>query len=136
MNSEFNATVGLIVYTTEPLSLITDIFATKPTKTVSNVDNPCDDQGEKQYNAWVLKAHHKQVHSIERCIYDFLGQIPDYSDKINKVKQYGNCVFRISIFSVYGQIGFSFSPQELLVLSQLNIPLEISILSFGNCKDE
>lgn len=136
MESQFDLTVGLIIKTSEPLEFITEIMGVFPTKSLRKGEGYFSFSEEVDNNIWIMRECYKERADIGSCLQDYFEHIPDYFHRINQVKRYGVCTFRISIVSIYGQIGFSLSKKDLLLLNQLNIPCEVSIFSYGNCIDE
>ena len=122
----FNVHLGIIVDTRKPLDVISNIIGVQQTNQFRT------DTG----NRWVYTKIFKGQENINNCLQEFYASIPNLAGKINDLRQYGSCVFRISIVSLLGQLGFTLSEFDLQFLSQFNIPLEISILSFGKCIDD
>lgn len=132
--SVFDITIALLVQTTAPLDVISEIMETIPTKQAPTFNSDGKVIGEK-CNTWVFHTQYKNQTDLDMCLCNFLSRIPDISQKILLAKQYGKCALRLSIVSIYGQFGFELKPSDLQILTPLDIPLEISVFSYGNVPD-
>ena len=121
-----NIHLGIMVDTPESPEVISSIMEVPPTKLFKT------DTG----NRWVHIKLYKNQKDIDNCIQEYFASIPDVVEKIKRVQQYGSCVLRVSVVSLLGQFGFCMSKSDLQLLSQLDIPMEISIFSFGCCIDD
>lgn len=124
--SELDFSIGIIVDTAGSTEMISSILGLSPSKIFQT------EHGSK----WVLRRTYKNKTDINHCIEEYFIGITHYAEKIHKVKQHGSCVFRISVVSRLGQFGFSLSESDLHILNQLDIPVEISVFSFGCCIDD
>lgn len=132
----FDLAVGIIIKSQEPLDVISGIMGTHPSKYVKSEKSKRNISSETSENIWIFREWYKRIKTIDSCIQTFINQIPDFYNKVSLAKRYGQCTLRISIVSMLGQTGFSFSEQDMLMLAQLNIPIEFSFLSFGQCIDD
>lgn len=82
---------------------------------------------------WTLSKRFENCTDIDTTLSKFLACVPDYYRFVQRLKQYGACVIRLSVVSAFGQFGFGFSPNDIGILNQLSIPLEITVFSFGDC---
>ena len=71
----------------------------------------------------------------QMTIDDFFKKYPSILEKKNLLSQMGKMRIRLSIISLYGQFLYHLTPQETEVLSVLNIPVEISVFSYGRCEE-
>lgn len=136
MQEQFDVAIGLIITTTIKLELITQIMGIAPTKSVQKCDEKSVLSDKLNSNMWIFRERFKYQSDIDTCMYKFFKSIPNLKDKIYEANRYGSCVLRISLVSEYGQIGFSLSANNIQFLSELDIPVEVSIFSYGQCIDE
>ena len=118
--------LGIIVDTPESTEFITSIMGVPQTQLFRTETG----------NKWVYKKIFKNQKDIDKCIQEYFASIPGIIEKIKRVQRYGSCVFRVSVVSLLGQFGFSMSKTDLQLLSQLDIPMEISVFSLGYCIDD
>ncbi len=118
--------LGIIIDTPESAEVISSIMGVPQTKLFRT----------EVGNKWVYNKLYKNQKDIDQCIQEYFASIPDVVEKIKRVQQYGSCVLRVSVVSLLGQFGFCMSKSDLQLLSQLDIPMEISIFSFGCCIDD
>ena len=118
--------LGIIIDTPESAEVISSIMGVPPTNTFRTETG----------NRWVYTKRYKKQKDIDQCIQEYFSSIPDLAEKIKSAQQYGSCVFRLSVVSVLGQFGVSFSQSDLQLLSQLDIPMDISVFSYGCCIDD
>ena len=136
MKTDFDVTIGLIIRTTEPVELISEIMGILPSKSFDKGDKQIDNLQCYCHNTWIHRMRYEQETDIEMCIQRYIDQIPAFASKIINVKKYGTCTFRISIVSLYAQMYFHLSSIVLQMLNNLDIPCEVSVFSYGNCIDE
>ena len=136
IETQFNVTVGLIIRTAMQLDLITKIMEISPSKIIQNF-NEYPISSETEYSGiWVFRKQFKQQKDVDSCIEAFFECIPNIKEKVRQVNYFGNSTLRISLVSEYGQIGFSLSPNNQHLLSEMDMPFEVSIFSYGMCIDE
>lgn len=133
MDTEFDLAICLIIKTDEKIESISKIMEIVPSGSIIKGQSRFDFLPKVNENIWVLRKRYKQQSDIGTSMRDFLGGIPEFEKKIQEVNKHGICTLRISIVSLWGQIAFSLSPDELHLLSKLGIPFEVSIFSYGNC---
>lgn len=136
MIADFDVTMALIIHTTESLSRITEIMGIAPTTSIKGCDANTDDLSMSGESIWIYHTKYKRKTDLDQCMQQFVAQFSDFSSRVTEAKKNGICAIRISIVSLYAQFGFSLSNQELQLLSELNIPLEMTVFSFGNCIDD
>ena len=134
--SQFNLTIALLVYTTKTVADISTVMEIDPTEARTASIGYSGFNNESSCNLWILHKRYHKVTDIDTFIQRFFDQVPNFTDKIQLINQYCKCVLRLSIVSIYGQLGFSLSQEDIMLLRQVDIPVEISFLSYGNCKDE
>lgn len=135
MESTFDATVCLIFKTAYPIESISAIMEIEPTGTIRQGESRFAFIPKADKNVWTLRKRYIQQSDIGACLQDYFESIPGFKEKICEVNQYGICTLRLSIISLWGQIAFSLSSNDLQFLSQLGIPFEVSIFSYGQCVD-
>lgn len=133
--AEFDIGLSLIIRTKESFECISNIMGFEPTKKIS-LQSKTIEAKDVDENIWVYKERYEKCIDIGLVIQEFANGIKDFANKVFLIKKLGTCVFRISIVSIYGQFGFSLSEKDLLLLSDLQIPLEMTFFSYGNCIDE
>lgn len=126
--AEFNLTIALIIRTEAPIELITNIIGYSPSKCV------CDHSTSE--NLWIRYERYKNIVDIEDYLSCFFVSMPNIDRQILAAKAYGSITLRLSLVSEYGQFGFVLSPTDLALLQRIDVPLEVSIFSLGNCMDE
>ena len=129
---EFQTSIVIIIKSSEPIDVISEKMGISPTK-VSQNQNAADSNAN---NLWAYKKRFIDGTNFSVCLQSFLEEIPFLSQKIAMIKQYGSCTLRVSIVSLFAQIGFSISNSDLQTLSSLDIPFEITLFSYGNCIDD
>lgn len=135
MDSEFDLAICLIIKTDEKIESISKIMEIAPSGSIAKGESRFDFLPKANENIWALRKRYKQQSDIGASIREFLRGIPGFEKKIREANQHGKCTLRISIVSLWGQIAFSLPPDELHLLSELGIPFEVSIFSYGNCID-
>ena len=126
----FDVTTGISIRSLAPCDTISKIMGVEPNKYIK--------KGESQFqekaceNIWIYRVKHKNSFNLDICVDEFMESIPDLRKKVNEIKPYGECSLRISIVSLMAQIPFSISSYNLQRLSILDIPLDISVFSWGN----
>lgn len=132
----FDLTVSLTFESVNALGHISTILGVSPTSYI-NKEKPKFSFVKSDKYVWVYSKKYRDYDgSVAVHIDDFLADIPDYSSKIRIACQYANCALRISVVTNWAQSGFSLGTKELEIIHRLDIPLEISVFSWGNCVDE
>lgn len=90
---------------------------------------------QAQRRSWTLKEQLVNNGVKQMTIDDFFKKYPSILEKKNLLSQMGKMRIRLSIISLYGQFLYHLTPQETEVLSVLNIPVEISVFSYGRCEE-
>ena len=90
---------------------------------------------QAQRRSWTLKEQLVNNGVKQMTIDDFFKKYPSILEKKNLLSQMGKMRIRLSIISLYGQFLYHLTPQETEVLSVLNIPVEISVFSYGKCEE-
>lgn len=134
--SEFDVAVNLIIRTEKSIDFITNIMGINPSDQPQNSRLGKNIAPNVRSSLWSLSTRYKRQTDIGECIHAYIEQIPECLAKLSEVKKYGTCTLRISIVSLLGQMGFSLSHDDLLLLTQLDIPFEVSIFSYGYCIDD
>ncbi len=133
MNSlNFQTSIAIIIRSSEPIDVISEKMGISPTK-VSQNQNAVDSDAN---NLWAYKKRFKDGTNFSVCLQNFIEEIPFLSQKIAMLKQYSSCTLRVSIVSLFAQLGFTISNSDLQTLSSLDIPFEITLFSYGNCIDD
>lgn len=135
-NSTYDLTISLLFKSVKDIEHISSIMEVQPTSYINKEHSKyrfieCDT------NVWVYaKKYQDHDGSIAVHIGDFFSYIPDYLSKIASARKHADCTLRISIVTDWAQSGFSLGTNELEIIRSLDIPLEVSIFSWGNCMDE
>lgn len=133
--AEFDISLSLIIRTKESFECISNIMGFEPTKKIG-LQPKTIESIDVDENIWVYKERYENCIDIGLVIQKFTNGIKDFANKVFFIKEYGTCVIRLSIVSIYGQFGFSLSEKDLFLLSNLQIPLEMTFFSYGSCIDE
>lgn len=136
MKNDFNVMIGLIVHTDDSIERVSEIMGTTPSNDLREGNGMAYEALVSGKKTWIYRMRFNRQTDTEPCIRQFVSQFPEFSTRVSEVKKIGDCTIRMSIVSLYAQVGFSLSAQELQTLSTLNIPFEITLLSFGNCFDD
>ena len=136
MKNTFNLSVALIIKTSEPLELISQIMGVMPTGCLEKGESIHSFQPKADKNTWWLKESYGRKTDLGASLQNYFESIPRFIEKIDQIKQIATCALRISVVSIYGQIYFSLSPRDTELLSQIGIPFEVSIFSYGDCIEE
>ena len=134
--SKFNITIALLIHSVKPIAEISTVMEMDPTEIRTYGTGSGDFEKESLCNLWIFHKRYQQVTDIDELIQEFLVQVPNLSEKIQLLKRHSRCVLRLSIVSLYGQIGFSLSQEDLNLLHHMDIPTEISFFSYGKCIDK
>lgn len=135
-NATYDLTISLLFKSANEIEHISSIMEVSPTSYI-NKEHSKHRFIECNTNVWVYAKKYKDYDgSIAIHIEDFFSYIPDYLSKIASARKYAECTLRISIVTDWAQSGFSLEPKELDTIRSLNIPLEVSIFSWGNCMNE
>ena len=134
--STFNVTVGIIINSAEGLEKVSAIMGIPQSQRYDSSRAFDKEVCYIKENSWIYRVQYGEQTDIENCVRCFLELVPDFSSKLAKIHEIGECVLRISIVSLYAQLGISLSSNMLKLLNNLNIPFEITVFSFGNCIDE
>ena len=134
-SSSFRVSISLIIETLAPLEIISREMGVIPT----NVFLKGTEFAPSHYrdkNIWVFGNERKECTNIGESLQQFIASIPSFSQRVSSAQQYGDCTIRLSIVSLWGKIGFSLSQNDLQELNMIGIPVDFSILSFGDCVDD
>lgn len=135
-NSKFTLMLSLRFESEDAIDFITDILGVLPTsyQTKGGTKFKFIQLGK---NIWLFsKKYSNWDGSVSICVEDFLSNIPDYLQRIKIAQKYAKCFLRISVVSDWAQAGFFIEPKEIGRIYDLDIPVEISIFSWGNCVTE
>lgn len=135
MKTEFDLAISFIVKTSEPIEVVSLDMGITPTGSLKKGEAQHSFQPKAENNTWWFRERYERQANIGISLQKFFANIPEFMPKVHKVMQYANCVLRISVVSVYGQIWFSLSPKDIQLLSQIDVPVEVSIFSYGDCVD-
>ena len=136
VNSTYDLTISLTFESVDPIGHISSIMGVSPTSYL-NKERSKFSFYKSDKNIWVYAKKYRDYDgSISIQLEDFFAGIPDYSSKIKNARQYAKCAFRISVVTNWAQSGFSLGTKELEVIHCLDIPLEVSVFSWGNCVSE
>ena len=82
---------------------------------------------------WTYKKTYTCEGSVDDLLIDFLHETNLTKQKSAHLSRLGNCSLRISLVSDYAQMGISLSHSSIKRIEELEIPLEISVFSWGEC---
>ena len=134
--SNFDVTVGLIIRTTEHPEKVSAIMGVQRSPSGNLHCSYEKGMCNAEEHIWIYRTRYEVQTDVEACIKRFLSDVPEFPSRIAEVQKIGECVLRVSIVSIYAQLGFALSPDILKPLFDMNIPIEMTVLSFGNCVDE
>ena len=135
IDATFDVSICLKVETERDIDLITDILNVKPTDSIKKGERRSKVLDAAECNVWIYDEEHTGCKSTEEMLYNFLKKIPQLHQNIEDLKRIGIVTIRVSVVSDFAQIGFGLSEDDLSILSELQIPLEISVFSWGQCID-
>lgn len=136
VDSTFDLTISLIIKSSNSLEHISTVLGISPTS-YRNREQSQFGFIESDKNIWVYSKKYRNYDgNISIQISNFLDDIPNYSFGITFARQHAECTIRISIISDWAQNAFSLESKELEVIRNLDVPLEVSIFSWGNCVSE
>lgn len=136
VKNTFDLIILLKIETDENLDYISDILNLSPTDSIKKGERKLKFSDEAESNIWMYDKKFRDCENIGNKLCGFLESIPQLSQKIDDVKKIGTITMRISLISDLAQIGITLSEKDLALLSDLQIPLEISVFSWGGCVDE
>ena len=82
---------------------------------------------------WTYKKTYTCEGSVDDFLIDFLHETNLTKQKSAHLSRLGNCSLRISLVSNYAQMGISLSHSSIKRIEELEIPLEITVFSWGEC---
>ena len=132
----FDFLIWLKIETEEDIDFITDVLNLKPTDSIQKGERKSKVLAPAESNIWIYGAQYRDCTHTEGKMSEFLEGIPLLFRKIEELRKIGIVTIRISLVSEFAQIGANLSEKDLLLLSRLQIPLEISVFSWGGCIDE
>lgn len=132
----FDLLICLAIETDEKIESISAVLNTHPTDAIIKGEQRSKIIAAAEKNIWMYDEKHRECKEIGRKFVDFFDNIHQIFVKIEELKKLGRVSLRVSIISEFAQIGVCFSEKDLNLLNYLNIPLEISILSWGQCLEE
>lgn len=136
IDTTFDLSICLKIETEENIDFITDVLNLRPTDSIKKGERKSRVLDEAESNIWMYDVKYGACKNTEGMLCGFLEGIPRLFQKIKDLKKIGTATIRISIVSDFAQIGVGFAENDLLLLSRLQIPIEISVISWGQCMDE
>lgn len=133
VKSEFDLGICLIIESAEPIEYISKIMGIPPSRSIKKGESRFVFTSKADNNIWMFRKRFKKPTGFSACLQQFFEEIPEFDSRISELMHWGTCALRISVVSVFGQIGLSLSPKDIGLLNQLEIPVEISVFSYGNC---
>ncbi|MBQ9778160.1 MAG: hypothetical protein IJW22_04455 [Clostridia bacterium] len=124
----FDLTLALIIHSNEPIE---HIKAYLDIDLEQRANHGIEEFPKVSQNLYFCKTKYEECSNTDFAINDFLQKLFISPKKINLLKKIGDCTLRLFVQSDYAQIGFKLSKKSLALLSSLSLPLEISILSWG-----
>ena len=92
--------------------------------------------GENPNDVWIYEMKLKEDEEPNKVLEKLVKVLKPSASFIKTISSTGDVCLRCYIQSDYAQIFFDFSPNVIQDLAQLNIRLEVSILSWGGVEDE
>ena len=83
---------------------------------------------------WTYKKTYMREGSVDDFLNDFLHEANLTKQNIAHLSRLCNCSLRISLVSKYAQMGISLAHSSIKKIEELEIPLEISVFSWGECE--
>ena len=87
--------------------------------------------GESQEDVYIYSKKYENIEKMNENLDEFLTGILTVKDEICNLSQKNDISLRIYTQSSQSQISFLFTKEILLKLKELNIPVDFSILSWG-----
>lgn len=132
----YDLSICLKIETEESIDSVTEILGQIPTCSIKKGERLSRVLEPAESNIWMYDVKYRDCKDNVGLMSNFLGGIKNIFQRIESIKAIGNVTIRVSVVSDFAQLGIGFSEEELLLLSSLQIPLEISVLSWGMCIDE
>ena len=136
IDTKFELSICLKIETDEDIDIVSHVLGLSPTDFIVKGTRKSKVLEEAESNIWMYDVKYGTCKEIGKSLREFLESKPQLFHKIEDLKKIGTITIRISIISDFAQIGIGFSEEELVFLSRLQIPIEMSILSWGQCVDE
>ncbi len=135
-NSEFDLRIILRFETMKSLSeieQITSILNIQPSKIIKKGEILSKKPYLKSKSfVWELQTERiRDCSDIDNHIEDFFSKYPSIIENLEYLNNHTKIRFRISIVSVFAQVGFSLNTKSIELLRKLKVPCEISLLSWG-----
>lgn len=129
----FDLMICFKIETNDEIDTITNILNINPTDYILKGVSRSVVLEPAEKNVWMYDKKYRNCNSIETLLQNFFEDISNLFNKIGELKAYGEISIRLSIISDFAQIGFTLSEKDIKYLNCLNIPVEISIFSWGGC---
>ena len=129
----FDLMICFKIETNDEIDTITNILNINPTDYILKGVSRSVVLEPAEKNVWMYDKKYRNCNSIETLLQNFFEDIPNLFNKIGELRAYGEISIRLSIISDFAQIGFTLSEKDIKYLNCLNIPVEISIFSWGGC---
>ena len=127
----FDLHISLIITTPKEIEEITDFLGVEPTDFIKKGQSRSKVTPKATENRWIFTNKHRELKEIGCTISDFFNEFSDLPKKVGTLGGDTKASIRLSVISDSAQIGFCLSPQDLELLCKINIPFEISVLSWG-----
>lgn len=108
----------------------------KPTKEVKRNETLSKLDGKVESDAWIHEIKMKKEDDINNTLKELLYLLQEDESKIYKMTNSFDICIRCYMQSELAQIGVDFSSEVIKLLANLNIRIELSILSWGNVEKE
>ena len=80
---------------------------------------------------YILKQKYVKCDNVGSAVESFCYKNHITPLSVKKLQSAGVCALRLFLQSDFAQIGFGFSPSTMAWMATLNVPIEVSILSWG-----
>lgn len=114
---------------------ISDRLKLQPTKIVRNGESLSKVVEESQNDIWIYEVKSKENSNTNAIFEKLLNDISPSIDNIKLLSGLHSIYLRLYVQSDYAQIRMDISKNVIQKLSDLNIRLEISVLSWGGVDD-
>ena len=136
IDTKFELSICLKIETDEDIDMISNVLNLSPTDSIKKGTRKSKVLDKAESNIWMYDVKYGTCNDIGKSLHEYLESIPQLFCKTEELKKIGTIAIRLSIVSDFAQIGISLSEEEVALLNRLQIPIEMSILSWGQCVDE
>ncbi len=106
----------------------------KPSRLVTKGEVISKVIGKSQYDLWIYDLKFEELKKTDQDLKKLLSILNPYKSYIQYIAKHADVRIKCYVQSDYAQINFELSPNVIAEIADMNIKLEISILSWGRVK--